>query len=63
MHRHSPEEERAIRDAALDETLEESFPASDPLSTTPDPDSHEAFARTRARGRAPATRSDEVPEA
>jgi len=37
-HRHTPEEERKIREAALDETLAESFPASDPPSTIPNPD-------------------------
>jgi hypothetical protein len=37
-HRHTPEEERRIRDAALDETLAGTFPASDPPSTLPNPD-------------------------
>jgi hypothetical protein len=37
-HKHTPEEEREIREAALDETLAESFPASDPSSTLPNPD-------------------------
>jgi hypothetical protein len=37
-HQHSPEEERRIREATLDRTIEESFPASDPPSTDPDPD-------------------------
>jgi hypothetical protein len=37
-HDHTPEEERKIREAALDETLAESFPASDPPSTIPNPD-------------------------
>jgi len=32
------EEERRNRERALDETLEDSFPASDPLSTDPNPD-------------------------
>jgi hypothetical protein len=44
-HRHTPEEERAIREAALDETIEESFPASDPPSTDPNPDNHDALQR------------------
>ena len=35
--RHSPETERRIREAALDETLSATFPASDPLSTLPNP--------------------------
>lgn len=37
-HKHTPEEERRIRDAALDHTIEETFPASDPPSTLPNPD-------------------------
>jgi len=37
-HKHTPEEERRIREAALDHTLEETFPASDPPSTLPNPD-------------------------
>jgi hypothetical protein len=36
-HAHEPAELREIREAALDETLAESFPASDPLSTDPNP--------------------------
>ena len=39
-HHHTVEEERKIRDAALDETIEGSFPASDPPSTIPNPDDH-----------------------
>ena len=41
-HNHTPEEERRIREAALDETVAESFPASDPLSSLPNPDEHDA---------------------
>ncbi len=41
-HQHSDEEERRIREAALDETLAASFPASDPPSTLPNPDEHDA---------------------
>jgi hypothetical protein len=37
----SSAEERLIREAALDETIAQSFPASDPLSTNPNPDTHE----------------------
>ena len=44
-HHHTPEEERAIREAALDETIEDTFPASDPLSTIPNPDDDEALER------------------
>ena len=32
-HQHTPEEERKIREAALDETIDASSPASDPLSS------------------------------
>lgn len=46
-HDHTPEEERKIREAALDETIEDSFPASDPPSTDPNPDNHEALKRQR----------------
>ncbi len=45
-HNHSPEEERQIREAALDQTLAESFPASDPPSTDPNPDNHDALERS-----------------
>ena len=45
-HQDTPEEERDNREAALDRTIEASFPASDPLSTNPNPDDHEAWART-----------------
>ena len=41
-HNHTPEEERRIRDAALDQTLEATFPASDPPSTLPNPDDDDA---------------------
>ena len=44
-HKHTLEEERRIREAALDETLEGTFPASDPPSTIPDPDNDEALER------------------
>jgi hypothetical protein len=37
-HNHTPDEERRIREAALDHTVEESFPASDPPSSLPNPD-------------------------
>jgi hypothetical protein len=37
-HHHTPEEERRIRERALDETLKDTFPASDPPSTIPNPD-------------------------
>jgi hypothetical protein len=42
-HQHTPEEERKIREAALDQTIEASFPASDPPSTDPNPDDRAAL--------------------
>ena len=33
------------REAALDDTIEQSFPASDPLSSDPNPDNHDAITR------------------
>ena len=42
-HHHTPEEERKIREAALDQTVEDSFPASDPPSSNPNPDNHGAL--------------------
>ncbi len=50
-HQHTPEEERKIREAALDQTIEASFPASDPPSSDPNPDDHEALERQRSKGR------------
>jgi hypothetical protein len=47
---HTPERERLRREAALDETIEQSFPASDPPSTDPNPDS-EINERPEARER------------
>ena len=44
-HQHTPEEERKIREAALDQTLKGSFPASDPSSSNPNPDDHDALGR------------------
>ena len=37
------EEERRVREAALDKTIEATFPASDPLSTDPNPDALDAL--------------------
>jgi hypothetical protein len=42
-HKHTPEEERKIREAALDDTLGDTFPASDPLSSDPNPDDDDAL--------------------
>ena len=50
-HQHTPEEEREIREAALDQTIEGSFPASDPPSSNPNPHDHAALERERPRDR------------
>lgn len=42
-HRHTPEEEKRIRDAALDRTIEATFPASDSPSSLPNPDDDDAI--------------------
>jgi hypothetical protein len=42
-HSDAAEPERQRREAALDETIKQSFPASDPPSTDPNPDSHIAI--------------------
>ena len=47
VHEHTPEDERRIREAALDETIADSFPASDPPSSDPNPDDHSALERVR----------------
>ena len=41
-HTHTRDEERRIREAALDETLAGTFPASDAPSTLPNPDDDDA---------------------
>jgi hypothetical protein len=46
-HQHTPEEERAIREAALDAMIEDSFPASDPPSSDPNPDGDTALEEER----------------
>jgi hypothetical protein len=57
-HKHTPDEERRIREAALDHTIEDTFPASDPPSTLPNPDGDEMLddleeAEEPARGKRP----------
>lgn len=41
-HKHNPDEEQKIREAALDETIADTFPASDPPSSIPNPDEEDA---------------------
>jgi hypothetical protein len=48
-HQHTPEEEHKIREAALDQTIDGSFPASDPPSSNPNPDDHAALERQDAK--------------
>ena len=48
-HPHTPEEEHQSREAALDETIEASFPANDPPSSDPNPDDHAALERSQER--------------
>jgi hypothetical protein len=52
-HEHTPEQEREIREAALDQTIEGSFPASDPPSSNPNPDDHAALERQRSKQGSP----------
>jgi hypothetical protein len=52
-HHHTPEEERRIREAALDKTIADSFPASDPPSSNPNPDDHSALQQQRLGGADP----------
>jgi hypothetical protein len=42
-HQHTAEEEPRIREAALAKTIADSFPASDPSSSDPNPDDHSAI--------------------
>ena len=51
LHSLRPEQERFRREAALDETIEQSFLASDPPSTDPNPDSDlEKYSEANHRG-------------
>ena len=50
-HHHTPDEERQIREAALDQTIEASIPASDPPSSNPNPHDHAALERQRSGSR------------
>jgi len=48
---HTVDEEARIREAALDRTIEDSFPASDPPSSIPNPDDDESDLRDRVNER------------
>ena len=61
-HHHTPDEERRIREAALDETIADSFPASDPPSSVPDPDDHEAVGIEPAAPTAECTNTEDGTE-
>ena len=54
-HQHTPDEERRIREAALDQTIEGSFPASDPPSSNPNPDDHSALEHQDPKEKPPNT--------
>jgi hypothetical protein len=65
-HQSTSDEERRIREAALDKTIADSFPASDPPSSNPNPNDPSALAngtfgndtkRVRTRSLAPANQS------
>jgi hypothetical protein len=56
-HRLAPDEERKIREAALDKTLADSFPASDPPSSNPNPADPSVVGDEPSRGRVPGGRS------
>jgi len=58
QHQHSPDDEQAVREAALDETIEATFPASDPLSTIPNPADPTALERQRPEDDRPAPSPD-----
>ena len=52
-HKHTPEDERRIREAALDETLAATFPASDAPSTLPNPDDDTLLRETDVAAKPP----------
>ena len=54
-HQHTPDEERRIREAVLDQTIEGSFPASDPPSSNPNPDDHSALEHQEPKEEQPNT--------
>ena len=56
-HQHTAEEERRIREAALDQTIADSFPASDPPSTNPNPHDHSVIQRELPRDPNPKSRT------
>jgi hypothetical protein len=45
---HITAQHQPTRQAALDNTIEDSFPASDPPSSVPDPDDREALDKTKS---------------
>jgi hypothetical protein len=49
VREHTPEEEWLVREAALDQTIESSFPASDPPSTNPNPFDQDALPHAATR--------------
>jgi hypothetical protein len=62
-HQHTRDEERRIREAALDRTIEGSFPASDPPSSNPNPDDRTALeGQDSNEGQTDMARPDHVSE-
>ena len=59
-HQHTRDEERRIREAALDRTIEGSFPASDPPSSNPNPDDHTALKGQDSNDTGRQTRHDRI---
>jgi len=55
---HGNAAERERREAALDETIEQSFPASDPPSSDPNPDTHDTITREASEDDKPHPPSD-----
>jgi hypothetical protein len=55
---HGNPAERERREAALDETIEQSFPASDPPSSDPNPDTHAAITEETSEDDKPHPQSD-----
>jgi hypothetical protein len=49
--KHTVDEEARNREAALDRTIEESFPASDPPSSIPNPDDEQRDSRDHVDAR------------
>ena len=60
-HQHTPAEQRRIREATLDRSIADSFPASDPPSTDPNPDDDTVLEDGAAVSGDAATRERQAP--